>query len=53
MYCGQNWVKISQNFVAILEYAYELYETKMLFCLVIETVEREEESPVISDLVFP
>ena len=29
------------------------YETKSLFSLVIETVEREEESPVISDLVFP
>ena len=28
------------------------YETKRLFSLVIETVEREEESPVISDLVF-
>ena len=29
------------------------YETKRLFSLVIETVERKEESPVISDLVFP
>ena len=30
------------------------YETKRLLSLVIETVEREEESPVIfSDLVFP